>query len=513
MEQRREDVSTDDLESTPAMRQARGRVGAVLRGKWKLDAMIGLGGMGAVYAATHRNGRRCAIKVLLPLHSADRKTVQRFLKEGYVANEIGHPDTVEIYDDDFTDDGLPFLVMELLEGQSLSERLEQPPHRLDAADAVRIGVELLDVLETAHTRGIVHRDVKPDNVFLLATGRLKLLDFGIARLRSMTVAGTTTASGALLGTPAFMAPEQARGRIDDVDARSDVFGVGATLFTVLSGQPVRDADTLSELLLQAMTLPAPALSTAAPHVRPELAGIVDRALSFAREGRWQSCAAMRDALLRLDGVAVVNASTAGRATGAPTPLRARITPGAEGARARSSLDATVAAAAPSTAPSAHPPPSIETSSLMPADGKPDAPARQRHLLFVGGGAVSLVLVSLLAWRGLTSSWRAPPRTPPALEAPAPPAAAPAPDDPGPPTSPSSFAVTSASPPAASAQPTASAPTPGVPRPPPASRPHGANGANGATSAAPISSSPAAGTSGPSTAPAPSASRDLFQRRL
>lgn len=513
MEQRREDISTDDLESTPAMRQARGRVGAVLRGKWKLDAMIGLGGMGAVYAATHRNGRRCAIKVLLPLHSADRKTVQRFLKEGYVANEIGHPDTVEIYDDDFTDDGLPFLVMELLEGHSLTEMLELPPHRLDVADAVRIGVELLDVLETAHARGIVHRDVKPDNVFLLATGRLKLLDFGIARLRSVTVAGTITATGALLGTPAFMAPEQARGRIDDVDARSDVFGVGATLFNILSGQPVRDADTLSEILLQAMTLPAPPLSTAAPHVHPALAAIVDRALAFARDERWPSCAAMRDALLGLDGVAAANGATAARATGAPTPLRTRITPGAEGARARSSLDATVAASAPSTSTSAHPPPSIETPSVVPADAKPDPPSRLRHLLFVGGGAASLVLAAVLAWRGGAISWRAAPPLQ-TLDAPAPRAASPALDGPAPPAaSPSSLAVTLASPTVASVQPAASAPTPVVPRPPPASRPHGAKSTTGATSAAPTSSVPAAVTSEPSAAPAPSASRDLLQRRL
>jgi len=527
VEQLREDVSTDDLESTPAMRQARGRVGAVLRGKWKLDAMIGLGGMGAVYAATHRNGRRCAIKVLLPLHSADRKTIQRFLKEGYVANEIGHPDTVEIYDDDFTDDGLPFLVMELLEGQSLTERLEQPPHRLDVADALRIGVELLDVLDTAHTRGVVHRDVKPDNVFLLATGRLKLLDFGIARLRSMTVAGTTTASGALLGTPAFMAPEQARGRIDDVDARSDVFGVGATLFTVLSGRSVRDAGTLSELLLQAMTLPAPSLSTAAPHVPPALAAIVDRALAFARDERWPSCAAMRDALLGLGGAAAMNAQAAGPATGATTPLHARTTPGDEGSRARSSLDATVEATAPSIAPSTYPPPCLETPSMVPANREPGGPSfpslpsprrrggtsrSRRRLLLLVGGATSLVLASLLAWRGPASSWRAAERVHPALEAPAQPAATPVLDSPAP-APPGSFAVTSASPTAASAPPAASAPMAAGPRPPLASRPHGTRSANGATSAAPVPPPPAAGTAGPSPAPTSSASRDLFERRL
>ena len=299
MNPRAEDASSDDLESTPALRQARSRIGTTLRGKWRIDGLVGIGGMGAVYAATHRNGRRCAIKVLLPLHGADRKTVQRFLKEGYVANEIAHPDAVEIYDDDFTDEGLPFLVMELLEGQSLTAKLEEPPFRLEVEQAVTVAADLLHVLDAAHARGIVHRDVKPDNVFLLTSGKLKLLDFGIARLRTMTAAGTTTASGAILGTPAFMSPEQARGRIEEVDARSDVFGAGATLFNALSGHPVRDADTLNELLLHAMTQPARPLRDLASDIPADLAAIVDRSLAFSREDRWPSASAMRDALLAL----------------------------------------------------------------------------------------------------------------------------------------------------------------------------------------------------------------------
>ena len=385
----REEPPGNDLESTPALEQARARVGDVLKGKWKLDRVIGIGGMGAVYAATHRNGRRCAIKVLLPLHGADRKTVQRFLKEGYVANEIGHPDTVEIHDDDFTDDGLPFLVMELLDGESLTERLEAPPHRLDEREAVRIAVDLLDVLEAAHLRGIVHRDVKPDNVFVLTTGKVKLLDFGIARLRTMTAAGATTASGALLGTPSFMAPEQARGRIDEIDARSDVFGVGATLFAALSGQAVRDADTVNEILLHAMTQPARPLAEVAPEISSGLAAIVDRALAFSREGRWASAAAMRDTLMDL---ARGGALAVARTTNDGAYPRARVTPASERARARSSLDATVAASEPSAAP----PPSAGPSEVR---GK--APSRtrsaSRRLLLLGAAAtLAAALVVILA---------------------------------------------------------------------------------------------------------------------
>ncbi len=354
--------------------------------------MIGIGGMGAVYAATHRNGRRCAIKVLLPLHGADRKTVQRFLKEGYVANEIGHPDTVEIHDDDFTDDGLPFLVMELLEGQSLTERLDEPPHLLDAWEAVRIAVDLLDVLETAHARGIVHRDVKPDNVFVLTTGKVKLLDFGIARLRTMTAAGATTASGALLGTPSFMAPEQARGRNEEVDARSDVFGVGATLFTALTGQAVREAETINELLLQAMTQPVRPLAAVAPHLPTRLAAIVDRALAFSREERWASAAAMRDALQELGAARAL--VTVVRTTDDGVRPQARGTPASEGARARGSLDATVAASEPSPSPSA------DARSGGRADIRkegPSKPLRASRRLLLLGGAATLALVLVLAF--------------------------------------------------------------------------------------------------------------------
>lgn len=290
-------ASTTGSESSPALEQARQRVGAVLRGKWRLDALIGIGGMGAVYAATHRNGRRAAIKVLLPFHGADTRTVRRFLKEGYVANELAHPSAVEIFDDDYTEDGLPFLVMELLHGQSLKARLEAPPHRLEVQEALRVGAEILSVLAVAHERGIVHRDVKPDNVFLLEDGRVKLLDFGIARLRRATDADTTTSSGAALGTAAFMPPEQARGKADEVDARSDLFGVGALLFVSLSGQPLRNAESAGEQLYLAMTEPVRPLCEIMPEAPEELATVVDRALAFAPDERWSSANAMRDALL------------------------------------------------------------------------------------------------------------------------------------------------------------------------------------------------------------------------
>jgi serine/threonine-protein kinase len=185
------------------------RVGAVLRGKWKLERIIGVGGMATVYAATHRNQSRVAIKVLHPEVSLDADVTARFLREGYVANVIDHFGTVKVLDDDVTEDGAPFLVMELLEGETVDARWERKLQRLPISEVLAIGDQILDVLAAAHDKGVVHRDLKPENLFLTRNGELRVLDFGIARLREVSSeTSTQTRAEALLGTPAFMAPER-----------------------------------------------------------------------------------------------------------------------------------------------------------------------------------------------------------------------------------------------------------------------------------------------------------------
>jgi serine/threonine-protein kinase len=221
--------------------RAEARIGSVLRGKWKLERIVGVGGMATVYAATHRNKSRVAIKVLHPELAIDAEVTARFLREGYVANAVDHPGTVKVIDDDLTEDGAPFLVMELLDGETLDARLTRKG-RLDVGEVLAIANQVLAVLEAAHERGVVHRDLKPENLFLTRQGELKILDFGIARLRELTPDGSSTRAGSLLGTPAFMAPEQARGRWDDVDARTDIWAVGATIFSLLTGHRARAAD-------------------------------------------------------------------------------------------------------------------------------------------------------------------------------------------------------------------------------------------------------------------------------
>lgn len=276
--------------------RAKGRVGAVLREKWRLDRLLGVGGMAAVYEGTHRNGKRGAVKVLhleLSMHPDARA---RFLQEGYVANRVDHPGAVSVLDDDVAEDGSVFLVMELLDGRTLEEvAASRPGRRLGAAEALALADQLLDVLAAAHDRGIVHRDLKPENLFLTREGKLKVLDFGLARVREVQGARLTR-TGNAMGTPAFLPPEQAQGQWDQVDGRTDLWAAGATLFTLLTGRLVHEATNLNQLLLAAMTHSAPALRSVAPDVPKPVAAIVDRALAFERKARWEDARAMQRAV-------------------------------------------------------------------------------------------------------------------------------------------------------------------------------------------------------------------------
>ena len=283
-------MSDDD-----ALTLARARIGVVLRGKYTLESILGVGGMATVYVAKHRNRKVFAIKML---HSdlSTRETMRtRFLREGYVANSVMHPGAVAVIDDDIAEDGSAFLVMELLDGAPVDEIWMEHERRVPAPIVLSIGDALLDVLTAAHERGIIHRDLKPANLLVTCEGELKVLDFGIARLRDER-GGGGTATGAMLGTPAFMAPEQAHGKTNEIDAQTDLWAVGATLYTLLSGHLVHDGDNAQQLLIAAATKPAPLLSSVAPHVPPEVAAVVDRSLAFEKADRWPGAGAMREAL-------------------------------------------------------------------------------------------------------------------------------------------------------------------------------------------------------------------------
>ena len=189
-----------------------------------------------------------------------------------------------------------FLVMELLEGEALDARLKRKGWRLPAAEVLGIGFTVLDVLAAAHAKGVVHRDIKPDNIFVTRSAEIKVLDFGIARTLDTPAGMGRTRNGALFGTLGFMAPEQALGRTAEIDHRTDLWSLGATMFTLLTGRLVHEAPTANEQLVFAATRPAPPLASVMPELDPGLAQLIDRALAFSPADRWPSAADMQLAL-------------------------------------------------------------------------------------------------------------------------------------------------------------------------------------------------------------------------
>jgi eukaryotic-like serine/threonine-protein kinase len=278
------------------------RVGSVLHGKWTLERLLGVGGMGSVYAARHRNGARAAVKVLSVMASRHPHIRTRFLREGYAANRVEHSGAVRVLDDDVIaegpDEGTAYLVMELLEGESLSDRAKRQPPLVER-DLLEIADGLLAVLVAAHEHGVVHRDLKPDNLFLVrATAedgndervQIKVLDFGLARLLETQ---EQTIAGMALGTPTYMSPEQAAGHVDQIDGRTDIYALGSILFQLTTNKRIHDAAHTLGLVVRMATTPAPKLNTVAPDASEAFCRIVDRALEFKREDRYRTAASMR----------------------------------------------------------------------------------------------------------------------------------------------------------------------------------------------------------------------------
>jgi serine/threonine-protein kinase len=254
-----------------------------------------------------RNGREAAIKLLHPSVSADPAARERFLQEGYAANQVGHPGTVQVLDDGVAREGA-YLVIKLLDGVPVDKLAEEHGERLPLTLTLAITDAALEVLATAHAKGIVHRDFKPENLFLTVDRRLKMLDFGLARLRETTGGARLTATGVPMGTPAFMPPEQALAHWDRVDARADVFAVGASVWTLLTGRLVHDARTTPELLVMASTRQAASLRTVAPSIPADIVAVIDRALAFEPQRRFASADEMRRALhaaMKSSGLAFV----------------------------------------------------------------------------------------------------------------------------------------------------------------------------------------------------------------
>ncbi|HEY8087711.1 MAG TPA: serine/threonine-protein kinase [Polyangiaceae bacterium] len=271
------------------------RQGELLGGKYVLEQRLGAGGMGEVWRARHvALDREVAIKVLRPEHADDRDVAARFLREARTANLVRHPNVVDVLDVGQDEHGAPFLVQELLRGQDLARHVAEQGGRLPVAAAMQLLLPVVDAVAFAHARGVVHRDLKPENVFLAREGEAvvpKLLDFGISHVAA---GPRMTATGVALGTPAYMAPEQIKGRA--VDARTDVWSLGVMVHEVLSGALPFTGETTADMFVQIATSPPIPLADAVPGVPEDLSRIVERCLCFAPEDRYADARALADDL-------------------------------------------------------------------------------------------------------------------------------------------------------------------------------------------------------------------------
>lgn len=267
----------------------------MIANKWRVDALLGSGSMAAVYAVTHRNGARAALKILHPTLCTDPAVCERFLGEGYLTNSVKHAGIVRVLDDGVTDDGCVFLVMDLLEGRTLETLRQDRGGQIPLPELLDIADKLMDVLHAVHEAGIIHRDLKPQNVFVCDDGSVKLLDFGVARVFDQGAQSKLSVFGLVLGTPSFMSPEQAVGAREQVDHRTDIWSLGATLFTAITGQTVHLGPNIQAKLLAAASAKARSITMVKPDLPPPIAAAIDMALRFRKEDRWQSVDAMQRA--------------------------------------------------------------------------------------------------------------------------------------------------------------------------------------------------------------------------
>ncbi|MGC4090427.1 MAG: serine/threonine-protein kinase [Polyangiaceae bacterium] len=272
----------------------------IIGGKYRLEKQLGRGAMGAVWAATHVTlGQRVAIKVIAPEHAQSPEARARFGIEAKAAARLKSRHVVQVYDDGETERGLPYIVMEYLEGETLEARLERE-RGLHLVDAVRITGQVARALARAHARGIVHRDLKPANIFLARNDEdelgwtAKVLDFGIAKLDEQRDKSTTK-TGAVLGTPLFMSPEQVRGA-SKVDLRSDLYSLGMCFFNMLTGHYAFDGESFGDILVQICTEPLPKLKAFAPAVPDSVVSWFERCCAREADQRFQSADELLEAL-------------------------------------------------------------------------------------------------------------------------------------------------------------------------------------------------------------------------
>jgi serine/threonine-protein kinase len=280
----------------------------VIRERYQLESMIGEGGMASVWRARDLTlARSVAVKLLFARDDRDRSALTaRFLREARIAASVQHRNVIQIVDFGTTEDELPFMVMELLEGEPLSGRMHRE-RRLPVADVVQIANLTLRGLAAVHNTGIIHRDLKPDNIYLKRENQSvypKILDFGISRSvepQSGRRSALTTREGMIIGTPEYMSPEQARG-VKDIDPRTDLYSMGVIMYECLTGRLPFHNENVGDLIIQVVTGTAPTVHELMPEVPLELSKVIEHAMARKREERFSSAVEMQSALLDVAGM-------------------------------------------------------------------------------------------------------------------------------------------------------------------------------------------------------------------
>jgi len=371
------------------------KTGTIIGDKYRLDEPIGQGGMATVWRAVHTTlDRPVAVKFLEAVGTGAGQLAERFLQEAKLAANLRHRHVVDILDFGVTDGDKPYMVMELLEGQSLADRYTDGPPVTDW-EVLEIVAMTLSGLAAVHDAGILHRDVKPENIFLVhdADGIFpKLLDFGISR--GFGAQGRVTRTGVVVGTPQYMSPEQARGK-KDLDARSDLFSVAVVLYEGFGGEVPFDSENPGDVLIAVATEEPRSLSELRPDLPASVIDLVDKGLAKNPADRFQSAREMRDALMQIlagaEDMTGRPPSTVIRTAYASTPGTGKlrilsVPPGiSDGREVEVEIEApAVAEGAPTLAiePARLPPPRV---AAVPAKGGGWLPALVVTLLLLGGG--------------------------------------------------------------------------------------------------------------------------------
>ena len=307
------DIDTQ-VESPPSGEAARPKqgadriIGTIVGGRYKVERKLGEGGMGAVYLAHHEAiGKKVAIKCLTSEMAAHKQVVERFKREARAATAAGNEHIIDVTDMGELPDGSPFIVLELLEGEELTELIERDAP-LPVGRCVKILLQVCDALQAAHDAGIVHRDLKPDNIYLLSNRStpdfVKVLDFGISKFSEKGALGgekKLTATGMTMGTPHYMSPEQAQG-FSTLDHRTDIYAMGVILFEMLTGDLPFDAETYPLLVVEIACNPAPNVCLRRPDVPSDVDRVIQKCLAKDMEDRYPSAQALAEALAKFEKI-------------------------------------------------------------------------------------------------------------------------------------------------------------------------------------------------------------------